>query len=140
MKIYNEQTLLKEKKREIRAINNLLKDVPKIYKKKKFKRINPVKGRHSGALASRIRHNKLINQLKNKSKKEIKEKIKEIEKMNLIQYLSYLNRLQLTGNKKKKEENEDEEDEETMDSSINKILKLENIHKENKNIFYNLAF
>ena len=61
--------------------------------------------------------------------------------MNLIQYLSHLNKIQLTGNKKKKkEENKNEEDEETMDSSIDKILKLENIHKENKNIFYNLSF
>ena len=39
-----------------------------------------------------------------------------------------MNKIQLTWNKKKKkEENKDKEDEETMDSSIDKILKLERI-------------
>ena len=37
MKIYNDQTLLKEKKREIRALNKLLNDIPKFYKKKSLK-------------------------------------------------------------------------------------------------------
>ena len=44
MKIYNNQTLLKEKKREIRALNKLLNDVPKFYKKKSLKGLILLKG------------------------------------------------------------------------------------------------
>ena len=67
---------------------------------------------------------------------EKEKKIKEIEKMSLIEYLDYLN-----GRNNKIEEGiADDNSETTMDEIEDRLKKLEEITKNNKNIKYNIKF
>ena len=134
LKIYNDEELLKFKRKEIASLKKNLNNIPKMYKKKliKISNRNPQINKRIGFISFYYRRKKELLIKKQKNQSELRELINEIERMNLEEYLRNLNN---------EEENDDEEDEEeTEDESIENILELKRIQQKHKNIKYDLKF
>ena len=144
LKIYNDQELLKLKNKHIAALNKNLNKVPKLYKRKliKISNKNPQPDKKIGYISYYYRKKKELLDIKKKSQKQIKELIEKIKNMDLESYLRFLKKEENEKEENEEEENENEEEnpEETDDESIENILELKKIQKNNKNIKYDLVF
>ena len=149
--IYNNEELLKMKKKEILELKKQTKKTLADYNEK-IKKAKPIKKRDLKNL-SYGRALSLLKDSKGELKKEkkdnideIKRKIDEIGKMNMIEYLKYLNE-----KRREKESNQNEiiddmesdlnSEESTIEDLIAKILKIKEISEDkNNDISYKLNF
>ena len=142
--VYNDKEISKKRIKEIKQIKRSIDSLKSSYSdnikksnetKKMFSR-KDLKYLSLGRRISIIERPKRLKEERNELVKQKEEKIKIIEKMSLIEYLDYLN----GRNNKIEVDVADDNSETTMDEIEERLKKLEEITKKNKNIKYKIRF
>jgi len=132
--VYNDQQLLKYKRKEIAFLKKKKKEIrseftQKIRKYKKVKK-RDLYGRSLGYVKQILERPMKTKEEKEKKLNEINTIISSLSKMTILEYLEHMKKSEKKVEEiEKKKLDEENDDESTIDEAINKILKLKNIKK-----------
>jgi len=138
--VYNDQQLLKYKKKEIAFYKNQIKKLKSRYAKryrdaKKIKK-KDLYGRSLGYAKQML---ELPEKIKTEKKDKIEQMKNEINSISQMDMINYLNHMKEKKSEQEKAENE-ADDESTIDESINKILELKGLISKKEKIEYKFIF
>ena len=143
--VYNDQQLLKYKRKEIAFLKKKKKEIrseftQKIRKYKKVKK-RDLYGRSLGYVKQILERPMKTKEEKEKKLNEINTIISSLSKMTILEYLQHMkNSEKKVEEIERKKKDEETDDESTIDEAINKILKLKDIEKKNDDINFGISW
>ena len=143
--VYNDQQLLKYKRKEIAFLKKKKKEIrseftQKIRKYKKVKK-RDLYGSSLGYVKQILERPMKTKEEKEKKLNEINTIISSLSKMTILEYLQHMkNSEKKVEEIERKKKDEETDDESTIDEAINKILKLKDIEKKNDDINFGISW
>lgn len=138
--VYNDEQLLKYKKKEIAFYKNQIKKLKSRYAKK-YREAKKIKKRdlYGKSLGYAKQMLELPENIKLEKKNKIDELKNEVNLLSQMDMINYLNHMKEKKMEQEKKEN-DVDDESTIDESINKILELKGLISKEEKIEYKFIF